>query len=1367
MESLPSILPSPPVSKRKPRTAPPYTTTDAHQPFRPPILGVASTIASTEDGINRNRLRQEAGRRVQHITCGVAERETYRDVLLHIEDRFAHTSHEELRPLVLPPQLPSIVRPRDPQMSRFCRGMAICHRLKGGSSAGAFLSAAAVAGGPKHGGADGNLEPAEATTDAFTEAPSASTGFTDAHKWEMLDVTDRAFFQRTAENARTSTGGSMAGSSAAATSELRNLAASTPMDMLQTLEEKCAYLCELETAERQYMLACERWDQQVVLEMMAVNFVTFVLKPCMDVLRKEELEQREAIAQEEDRLSFYMYNDSPLALQVQEGKKALKARWLQLDRILGLTPAAPRSTALKEAPPEATHATPVAAAPASAAVPVQPERVREGSPVSLPLDAHTASSVAGTSPQLALDTGVPSDEARRILRRYVLQRHGASLSAVGACTTMPQDNNDWSQTATSAYPCGDGSDTVGQSATLILPPTCSSLAPRRNAVGIAGCIALLDESTKYYEQIVKTEERCRADMNQAFYDELQVVLEWQRRRMHLERLLYWRHQRETVLQEEVDALISVSPVLRLDAKVLLLLEILEGEEETVRKSVQDEENASFQLLRQVGEGLRDVFNNVSLQERCMDALNSKVWTAEAVARRRLVIAEEADVRRYSECSYREHLTSTLTGSMAQLRALWHVSTVPAQYTAVQVLQKAFRRSLRGRLGWRFTHQTLGREINDARNAKKIATGKLAFQSFKNVLLAERAQLCEEQAQQHLREQCELFTNESGDRAAVCAEQEWTRNDIARARLLHLEEVYAPLLTETVVVESEVRLELEVEEELDREALLAANMTLINIIEQKEATLLKERAGRKSTVREERASWHQLLSVEYDEREVHRIDEEAREAACENARAAFAEAAVDESRRYHERAFLVHGARMSEALVGLLGYEVSDSATRRGIEQEEATAARNLLDIMATTQSSAYASTLEQCRQAELNRVHQQAICIEETESRANILHEEAAAWVTTEQEVHILLSGPLHELMVRRGAVKVISMWYTALRNGEIGWSVSRQRLREAFSRHREERQLRSQQIAQRLHAQHVRNQLDILMMEMQKDQHESVQQLLNILVKQEEPRKREEMESLQEMVFGILERNAEADLIEVRRNFVNCEALIWQQESYERKVLRKAWRRTREELLEQRRLHLSEDYFALRIQRTWRKYAAGLECRRNMSVQRARVAALEVQARAAVGLEELEEAATQLYKPCLSSLYFDTYVRQPLARAYDELAVVVADATQAEEWCERALLLWEMRYEECDPCLCEDEARARRVLEAQFHKVFLLQSELKDEEQLQRTMLMRERTLFLLRILAREEHQRRLSLMSVEDQQRVSLYGQLAPSTPVNAQAE
>ncbi|GET90295.1 hypothetical protein, conserved [Leishmania tarentolae] len=1334
MESLPPILP-PSVSKRKASTAPPYTTTDRQECFNHPIPEVACTMASTEDGINRNRLRQEAGRRIQHITCGVAEQDTYRGVLLHIEDRFVHTPQEELRPLVLPPQLPSMARPRDPQISKLSRGISMRHKLNGRSGAGAFFSEASAAGRPKHVGADGHLEADEDSTEASTRSTFVSTGFTEAHKWEMLDVKDRNFFRHFSENAQTSAGGSTTSLCVAAPLGLCN---STPMDLLPTFEEKYAYMCELEMAERQYMIAYERWDQQVILEMMAVNFVTFVLKPCMDVLRKEELEQRGAIMQEEDRLRFYMFNDSPLALQMNEEKKAMKARMLQLDRILGLMPAESRRTAVAEAPAGSIHTTSVTAPPASAA-----------------------------APQLPCDTGVPSDEARRILRNYVLHRHAASLSAVSTCTMAQPDDNACSVRMTSANFCDSESDNVRRPSTLILPPIPSAHAPRRNAVGIADYVALLDESTKHCEQVVKMEERCRADMNQAFYEEMQVVLEWQRRRMHLERLLYWRHQRETVLQEEVEELSSVTPVLRLDAKVLLLLEILEGEEETVRQSIQDDEQASFDLLAQVGDDLRNTFNNVSLQEHCMDTLNANVWAKEAVARRRLVIAEETDVRRCSQRLYFEQLTSTLTSGMAQLRVLWYVSTDSAKYAALQVLQKAFHRSLRGRLGWRCTHQTLGRDINDARNIKKIAAGKLSFQSFKTALFAERSQLCEEQAQQHLREQRKLFANESGDRVAVCAEQEWSRNGIARARLLHVEEVYAPLLTGTVVTENEVRLEVEVQEELDRDALLATGAALIGTIEQKEATLLKERAGRKLTVREERASWRELLSIEYDEREVLRIEEETREAAREKFRVDFADAAMEESRRHHERCMLLYVTRMSEALASLLTYEVGDSATRRSIEQEEALAARNLLDVMATTQCAAYAAALLQSSEVELNRVHQQAIYIGETENRASILHEEAEAWATTEQEIHILLSGPLHDLIVRRGAVNVIGSWYIAVRKGEIGRSVSRQRLHEDLSRHREERQLRSKNIVQRLHTQYVRNQLDILMTEMQKDQQEAVWKLLNIVVKIEEPHKREQIELLQEIVFGILARNAEAHLAEVRRNFVNCEALIWQQESYERKLLMKTWRRTFEELREKRRLQMSKDYYAACIQRAWRKYAAGLEYSPNVSIQRARVAALEIQARAAVELDEMEEAAMRLFKPCLFSSYADMHVRQLLTYAYEEIALTMADETKAEEWSERVSLLWEMRYDDCDSCLCDDEARARRLLEAQFHKPFLLQSELKEEEQLQRTMLMRERTFFLLRILAREEHQWRLSLISVEDQHRASLHGQLTTSTPVDVERQ
>ncbi|KAG5473977.1 hypothetical protein CUR178_04087 [Leishmania enriettii] len=1356
MEPLPPIRSSS-MRKGEPSTASPSTYTDVHRPLSRSLSGLAPTTVPVEDGINRNKLRQEAGRRVQHITCGVAERDTYMGVLLHIEDRFAHTSHEELRPLVLPPQLPSIARPREPQTAKFSRGIAPCHKSNQGSSAGASLSAAAATGVPKHTSADGNPEIAEVSTGASIKAPSTSATFTDAHGWEMLDLAGRTYFRRFMEGSHASAGSSAAHSSPAAQLEVCDPAAPSPLDLLPT-PEKYAYLSELETEERQRVLAYERWDQQVILEMMAVNFVTFVLKPCMDVLRKEELEQREAITQEEDQLSFYIYNDSPLALQVQEGKRAMKARELQLERILGLTPEAPRPSAPAESPPKAS---PETAVPAPALSQRQSKGGSNGSRSSSSLSARTPSPAA-TPPH---GTDVPSDEARCILRNYVQQRHGASLNTVAMRAKTLHGDNLWSQTMMPASPGPSGCDTVRRSSMLVLPPISSGQTPRRKAVGIADYVALLDESTKYRAKVITAEERCRGDLNRTMYEEQQVVLEWQRRRMHLERLLYWRHQREAAVQEELEALTTVTPVLRLDAQALRLLEVLEGEEETARQAILDEEHISLAALRQGSRDVSSAFNNIALQRRCMDALNSEVWMTEAAARRQLLTKEEADVRRLRERRHMEHLTMSLASGMAQLRALWCLSIDAVQYKALQVLQRAFHRSLRGRLGWRFTHQALGREIGFSRDTKKVAAGARALQSFKDALSAEKARLCEEQAQEHLRAQYALFAYEFSGRTALCAEQEWHRKAIARAHTLHIEEVYAPLLTACVVEESEVRLELEVEEELERDALLAVSVTLIDIIDQKGATQKEERAGRRSTVREERASWRRLLGVELDEREEHRIDEEARQAAHMKDRAVFAEAAEGENRRHHERAMVAYVAHMSEALAELLDREIDDSATRRGIEQAEAVATRSLLESMATAQCAAYASALAQRRQIELDKVHQQAVLVGETEGRASILHGEAEAWATVGPQLLSLLSGPLRDCIKRRGAVRAISTWYIALRNGEIGRVVSRQRLREDLARHREERQLHSGQIAQRLHTQHVRGQLELMMKEMQREQRKAAQRLLDSVVEREEPCGREQIESLQEIVFGVLERNAEVHLAEVRRSLLNNEALIWQHEAYERKVLEKTWRRTFEQLLERRHMHLSGDCFAQSIQRAWRGYAARVCCRRHASTQRAQVTALETQGRAAVELEELVEAATQLYKPLLSSSYLATHIRQSLGRACDELAVVVVGATREHEWSERVALLWEMRYEDCDPCLCEDEARARRALEAQFHMLLQLQSELKEEERLQRTVLVRERTLFLLRILVREEHLRRLSLMSVGDQRRAWLRARFAAAASADAQ--
>ncbi|KAG5490522.1 hypothetical protein JKF63_00642 [Porcisia hertigi] len=1359
MEPLPHIRSSS-ISKATPNREYVATAADVHKVLPLSLSYPAPTTAATEEGINRKNLRREAGLRVQHIVCGVAESSTYKEVLVHIEDRFAHTSHAELRPLVQPSQLPSIVRPREPQAMKFLRAAPFFHKSDRERDPGLILPAAALGSGPTYVGADGHRMAAEVGTEASTELPSSSTGFTEAHRWEMLGVADRVFFRHAVEDGQRSADGSAVHSGTARQLELYCHAAPSPLDQLPTFQEKYAYLCELETAGRQCVISYESWDQHVILEMMAVQYVTFVLKPSIDLLRREESEQRDAIVHEQERLSYFMYNESPLALEVQEGKRAMKARELQLNRILQLTPAAPRHRRGPQSPapadtaaraPLVTVMIPVTPTPSSTATPLQSRAAREGAGLSSSISAREASPTPSLPPS---GTSVSSDEARRVLRSYVQRRHGASLNAIGTLAATPQDSRIWSKNIMATFSSPSSNDNTRRTSVLVLPPISSAQAPRRNTIGIADCVALFDETMRHREQLISAEQRSRTAMYQSFDEEMQVVLEWQRRRMHLERLLYWRHQRELVLQEEVEALTTVTPALHQNAKALL--KMLEEEEDAARQKMEGEERASFNAVWQAHEELRHVCIIVALQRRCMAALDLRVWRVEAVARRRLVFNEESSLRNYRQRLYLESLSSTLTRASAQLRALSLVSVDPTQRKALRVLQNAFRLSLRGRLGWRYTHEILGREIRDSRNVRKIARGTAVFQSFKAVLSAEEARLSEEQAQQHLRERCALFSSESGYRTALLAQQEFARQVLTRERVLHVEEVYAPLFTGLVEGENEMRLVQEVEEELKREALFATNVALVDIIRRKDATAEEERVCRVSTRHQERASWSQLLSIQLDEREVHRINDETREAEWESARVAFAELAEKRIRHHHECAMMSCIAHLAEAVAELLSTEVMNDPIRRGIERAEATAAIGLLESMATAQCALYASVLTHRRQVELNKVHQQAICVEETESRADILREEATSWAFTELQLFDLFSGPLHDFIVRRSAVKSISVWYRALLDGTIGRAVSRQRLREDLARHREDRQLRSQRIAQRLHMEHVRRQLDTLMMEMRKEQLEAVQRQLDLLVQREEPRGREHIESLQMIIFGVLVSSEESQMTDVRRNISSSEALICWQDSERPEAPMKKWGRTSEEM--------SEDDFALRIQRAWRRRAARVQCKRMLAL-REQVAALEVQGRAAVELEELEAAATQLFKPCLSFFYLDTYVRRSLTRACVELAVANVDATQAQEWSDRLALLWDMRYDDCDLCLCEDEARSRRLLEAHFYRPFILQSELKEEEQHQRTMLVQERVFFLLRILVRKECKQRLALGSDEVQQRASLHAQLTAATPVDAQ--
>ncbi|KPI88748.1 hypothetical protein ABL78_2127 [Leptomonas seymouri] len=1316
-----------------------------------------SISASAADSINRNQLRQEARRRVHHITHGVAEQQTYLKMLQHVCGQFAHTSQEPLQPLVLPPQWPSTARPREPQIAKFSRGIALYKNLrKSGDAAlpasasvgeddracGSAAAVVNVARGSLNAAATAADDVANSTASyVLTELPSTSTHFARAHRWETINTDDRTFFQRRAlddpsrdEAATEAEEGNDSGAHRMSSNFITEVDLS-PLDELPTLEEKVAYLTNLESASRQHVLAYERWDQQVISEMMAVRYVTFVLKPCMDALRMEETEERENIYQLEDRLSFNLFHESPLVLAIMEERKAMKARELQLERILRVEACArqhrsePRDSTEEsnEVSIDAVESDLPSSSCASSRVPKPPAKAARGS----------------------TGSGMPAPDARRILQQYVRQRHGDAIEAAAAAAaplTLPAIPKTWSPSSNATYPGTAGKVPIHRFSALVLPPLPSAHAPRRNAMGIADYVALLDECMRLRDQIIRAEEQSRRDFDRARYEEQQVVLEWQRRRMHLERLIYWRQQREGAVQDEVAALTEVDVGAPLDPKVVLLLEFLEGEEEDTRAALCAEERRCHEdELWATNSALRHQHERLQLEKESLATHYGVVRAEESEEAQQLVLYEEASLRCCTEREAMRTMAQKLSYGMTQLKILWEVSVNSEQCAALLVLQSAFRRSLHGRLGWRVTNSVLGREINDVRNAKKISAGKRTLQSFKDALEAEEAELLREQETQNIEEQHALFAKEKAGRVAIYSGQELMRQGLLRANALRVAEVFFPVFQELSDAEENTRMQLEVEEEFDEEMLRRAHTALSDIIARKARARYDETAARKALVAEERAMWRELRSAEADSREELRLDAEAAEAMRQADRNAFAEVALQTCRNSNEIAFTAYVRHITDAQLEMLQYSSVDNPGRRAVCAEEAKAASLLFSGMSLQTCEMFAQDLVDKRQTEFNLVHRQAICAAETERRAEILHTEAIDWEALRPALLETLSGPLRDLFARRKAVKVISTWFRAVRNGDIGRAVSRQKLHDCLTRYREESSRQRQEVAQRLHIQQVRDQLDMLMREIHQEEVEGIKQRLGVLVRHEEPRGREEIESLQEIVFGIMARNADAHAAEVRSQLVNAEALLWQQEAYERKLLIKASRRDFKDLMERERMQLSEDYFAARIQRTWIAYTARKARAQTMAQQRARLVALEEVARTAVQLEELEESALCIYKLFDAAVLFHEHVQQSLSHAYEKQCLAVLDATSAREWQERASLLWDMRYDLCDFCLCTEEEGVRRALAADFHKPFLLQEELQQTEAEERRLLVEERTGFLLRILARVELVHRREVIAEE----------------------
>lgn len=1057
----------------------------------------------------------------------------------------------------------------------------------------------------------------------------------------------------------------------------------------------------MEEKERQHLLAYERWDHQVLAEMVMVHYVTFVLKPLMDELRVDERDHRYSVQYEEEQQRYSLTHESPVSLAIAEERKAMKMRELQLLRIAG------EQRKALAAGKKKTYATRGGSGGAAAAT-------------------GTAGGAGWLPPVEHVPPGMADQlEARQLLRQYIDQRHGAQITAVASQQTLRPDR---------------------AVTTPSLPLVSPLPAPRRNVVGIANYISLLDLYMRERDQWIHAEQASRRDIGQLFFEEQQVVLEWQRKRMHLERLLYWRQQREVAMQAEVAHATAVPRKSDPDPKLLLLLEMLEEGEESDRDTLVGEEQAALLDLRRTWMEMSLLRRRTALTAEANATMKHEVWLCEDGERRQLLFQAEQDVRRLKEKEFLVQLQAACAANTHDLRELFSVSTDEAKYNATLVLQRAFRRSLSHELGWRATHRDLGRGFRLVRDERCIEAGRKSLGRFKAKLQAEEAALMAEEKAVFIQRQQAIAAMETKHRLSFLSSEQLDRTVMVRQHQRVVGMLFAPrfiALAEAAVTKA---MEVEVAEEMERETIVAVRHHLTSIITAKRTCRHEERSGRRAVVLSEREAWSELLASIKDRCEEIRIaaeeEDQRRRAAVEAFAASSLQRVVEFSKYLVER----HQGVILDIQVELLACAESDDTTREDILSEEEAALRVLWESWALE-----AALIE--RQVELSAhctalqlAHQQATVIDELERRSAILQEEHAALDALLPQLSKLLEGPLRCAIERRCAVNAIGTWYTAVKAGHIGRAATNAYLRETLGQVREERAYEAKRLSHRLHVHQVRAELERTLTEMRRERVAVFSDGVAILVSREEPRERAGIEGMQEMIFGVLLRNAEADRDLVNRALLDREAVLWQEESYGRADIQREWMQFCRGQLTVAGRHLDPHYFARLLQRWWRGCLPRLQYWRMVVGQQKRFMALESMERAGVEAAALTESALVFAKPLMETQLLHCYHSMILPNLLYQWCRDLFHDLMREEAEERGNLLWEARYDLCDNYLMTREAVERKQLHLECFHFLHQETRLVSAEAEERVLLVHERTNFLLRLLLREERVCRRSVEVEED---------------------
>ncbi|ORC90089.1 uncharacterized protein TM35_000091390, partial [Trypanosoma theileri] len=1036
-------------------------------------------------------------------------------------------------------------------------------------------------------------------------------------------------------------------------------------------------LAVLEEVERQHLIETEVWERRVILQMMAVSYVTFVLREELEDLQNSERRSRANIVYGEEKERHWMINESEIGVQLIKYKIALRAKEDKRKRL-------------------------------------------EEADALYPLKGNdNRSKVTPHPPQQEPD-------ARLILQRYVRLKHATDIAARQNQMVEEQEPQQSDEVQTEEH------QTVSPGR---CPMTSLTLRTKlRNTIGISAYVDLLDKDAEDRKLIEQCEAEEFEGIMALFQEEYSVVQVWQHKRMHLERLLYWqklREERRKQVKEVVEAEVMKTTIIFTDEFERCIVY-----EDKGRRVISAEENASRAIIHKMYEESTFYAKMDSLiaehEESYKafvedEAVLRQLWLQrlELALRVSLMHAWEYDVE--TRILKKFSLLQFLTGQDSRCT------------NQIVTIQRAFRLWKNGRLGWRFTHREVGRIIQSNRDAKKIERGMNSLNAFKASLMADCAAIQNEILAIHKAEIKDLCEEEFRHRVIVTSQEEWEKTKLYQAeRSDILENIILPKIEYCLSSEIDRRRELDVAEEFERLQMCGIFKNLFSIMANKWVLEEKEETIDRYAIEEsERQLFLCIRGEELDEREIIRITAMERDAALAEERQFLADSLFYRMRILQES----HEAKIYQFMwnckQGALEIEACDIRPRQTLFQNFLTDVRESFIEEAFRFNAESAAFFLEYHDDTIQTACLAIIPLQETVRRDAEMSEEQQEWVALVKMANEEASDQLRLLQRRMAAATLIAQFYRRYRRGEVGRSGRRQYLHERYAFKKEQKELREMREAQRMVVQECKNALaKEIRHECEAKQH-SIGLMLQVLEEKSEPWARAEIEKLEHIVYNVMLRNFASNATVWEPDAV---AVLWQLESYERVRIMQEWQKEFECVFEPKKSTFLLDLMACKVQRHWRRYITRKHQLAALREALRQVIQQEAEERACVELHEMDAYVFDLVKPLQGTILLKEYLMNDVPQLLSHMCFDVdfAYAIEEDEWRNRMLLLWRMRHHLFETTLEQEEPRTRETLEQNYFYDAAEQMELMEDEKTVREVLQNERILFLLRILMREEREHR-----------------------------